>query len=284
MSKLDTEIAKPRKLVDLLSHGEADWIRFSNEAVAKSTPAAMFSTSGTSGLPKAAVLSHFALVSQHLSITPESHYKVSRLICLPFCYILAAAYLHIFAVRLGQPVFVMRRYQAQRFVDLIARFGITDTYMAPPMVNDLNKSFLPLADRLQSLRFILVGGAPIGVDMMQALEAQLHPSATLSQIWGTTETGPVTLHQFPAQDGCDGSIGRPLPGYEMRLLDNFGNMILEDNQPGEAQVRYAGMMIGYKNQPPHPMGEWYSTGDTMTRVNGKYFVVGRIKELIKVNG
>ena len=43
-------------------------------------------------------------------------------------------------------------------------------------------------------------------------------------------------------------------------------------------------MSRYKNQPPHPEGEWYSTGDVMTRMNGKDFVVGRIKELIKVNG
>ena len=94
----------------------------------------------------------------------------------------------------------------------------------------------------------------------------------------------MTVHQFPAQDGCDGSIGMPLPGYGMRLLDDFGNVILEDSRSGEAQVRTAGVMMGYKNQVPHPTGEWYSSGDVMTRVKGKYFVVGRLKELIKVNG
>ena len=76
----------------------------------------------------------------------------------------------------------------------------------------------------------------------------------------------------------------PLPGYEVRLLDDAGNVILEDNRSGEAQVWSAGMMTGYKIQSPQPTGEWYPTGDVMIRVNGKYFVVGRLKELIKVNG
>ena len=282
---LDLDLGMPVNLCDLLNYGEADWIRFDDEKTAKSTPAVMYSTSGTGGLPKAAVLSHYALVAQHLSIAPRDHqYKTSRLICLPAFHILAALYLHIFPVRRGEPVVIMRRFQTERFVDHIKGFGVTDTYMAPPMVNALLNSTEPLGKLLRTLRLLLVGGAPTGPDKLQQLKSYLHPSATLSQIWGTTETGAVTLHQFPAQDGCDGSIGLPLPGYEMRLLNDAGHVILEDNQSGEAQVRTAGMMIGYKNQAPQPIDEWYSTGDVMTRATGKYFVVGRLKELIKVNG
>lgn len=285
MLGVEGDLGVPSNLCDLLSYGEADWNRFNDEAIAKSTPAAMYSTSGTSGLPKAAILSHFALVAQHLSIAPrKQHYKTSRLMCLPSFHILGAMYLHIFPVRQGQPVVIMRRFQMEQFVDHIARFGVTDTYMAPLMVNALLNSAEPLSKLLRTLRFILVGGAPISADKLLQLKSHLHPSATLSQIWGMTELGAVTLHQFPAQDGCDGSIGMPLPGYKMRLLDGSDNVILEDNRPGEAQVWSAATMMGYKNQDPQPAGEWYPTGDVMTRVNGKYFVVGRLKELIKVNG
>lgn len=121
---------------------------------------------------------------------------------------------------------IMRRFQTEQCVDHIKVFGVTDTYMAPPMVNALLNSTEPLSKLLRTLRFVLVGGAPTGADKLQQLKSYMHSSATLSQIWGTTETGAVTLHQFPAQDGCDGSIGMPLPGYEMRLLDDAGNVIL----------------------------------------------------------
>lgn len=85
---LDVDLGMPVNLCDLLKYGEADWIRFNDEETAKSTPAAMYSTSGTGGLPKAAVLSHFALVAQHLSIAPrDPQSKTSRLICLPSFHI-----------------------------------------------------------------------------------------------------------------------------------------------------------------------------------------------------
>lgn len=281
---LDRDLDSPPSLLKLLDHGQSNWIRFSNETIAKATPAAMFSTSGTSGLPKAAVLSHYALVSQHLSIMSNPTYQVRRLMTLPSFHILAAMFLHIYAVRMGQPVYIMRRFEAGPFIRFIQDFQITDIYLVPPMVNSLLQSSQPLREQLQSLRFLAVGGAPIQADMMQKLEAQLHPSATFTQIWGLTEVGAVTFHKYPEQGGCDGSIGRPLPGYEMRLVDNEGSVIGGDNLLGEAQVRYEGMMTGYKNKPPHPEGDWYSTGDAMTRLNGKYFVIGRFKELIKVNG
>ena len=279
-----TSIDISQDLFELLCHGESDWIRFSDSMAAKSTLAVMFSTSGTSGLPKAAMLSHNALVAQHLSLISEVPYEVSRLISLPFFHVLAASYLHIFPLRLGQPVFVMSRFQADDFIGLIKRYSITDTYMVPPMVNILNKSSLPLADHLRSIRYIAVGGAPIGAATMKDLEDKLDPSATLTQIWGMTEFGPATLHQYPDREGCDGSIGRPLPGYEMRLLDNLGNEILEDHQSGDAEVLCSGTMTGYKNRVPVQSGAWFPTGDVMARVSGKFFVVGRSKELIKVNG
>ena len=231
---LDRDLGSSRSLLKLLDHGESDWIRFSDETVAKSTPAAMFSTSGTSGLLKAAVLSHYALVSQHLSIMSNPLYQVRRLITLPFFHILAATFLYIYAVRLGEPIYVMRRFEAELFKCFVKDFEITDTYLMPLMVNALLQSPQPLTEQLQSLRFVAVGGAPISADMLRELEAQLHLSATFTQIWGLTEVGAATFHKYPERSGCDGSIGRPLPGYELRLIDNDGNTIVEDNLPAEA--------------------------------------------------
>lgn len=243
----------------------------------------MYSTSGTSGLPKAAVLSHYALVCQHLSIEPAPAYEVRRLMTLPFFHIFAALFVHVLPVRSGQPLYVLPKFKLQQYVESICKFGITDTLMAPPMVHALNNSTLPLSEMLRTVRYIGVGGAPIDARAMQQLQDKLHPAATLSQVWGMTEIGAAMLHQYPHK-GHLGSIGRPLPGYEMRLVDAFGGLITADHEPGDLQVRYAGMMTGYKNQAPIPQGSWYSTGDIMSRIDGRYYVVGRSKELIKVNG
>lgn len=279
----DSEPKQHSDFSDLASCGESDWIRFCDEETAKATPAAMFSTSGTSGLPKAAISSHYALVCQHLSMEATPLYDVSRLISLPFFHVFAALFAHVWPVRNAQPLYILPRFQQEQFLDAVHRFKITDTVMAPPIVHALNKSSAPLSELLDTIRWIGIGGAPIAATAMQEFEAHLHPTATLTQVWGMTEIGVATLVSYPERQ-CWGSIGRPLPGFELRIMDSFGGTVLTDHEPGSLQVRYRGMMTGYKDREPHPEGAWYDTGDIMTRVEGKYFVVGRSKELIKVNG
>ena len=269
--------------LQLLDHGQADWDRFDDEGVAKSTPAAIFCTSGTGGLPKAAVSSHFAVVTQHLSVEPDPPYEIRRLVSLPFFHIFAAIFVHILPIRMGQTLFILPRFQLEKFVSAVRDFKITDTLLAPPIVHLFNKSSLPVKKMFETIRYIGVGGAPIDAKAMQLFRSQLHPEATLSQVWGMTEIGAAMLLQYPEQDD-GGSIGRPLPGYEMRLVSSSLKTISEDRVPGELQVRYAGMMTGYKNHRPLREGDWFSTGDIMSRLAGKYYVVSRSKEMIKVNG
>ena len=277
------ESSEERSLCDLLEHGESDWIRFQDEDFAKNAPAAIYSTSGTSGLPKAAILSHYSLVCHHLSAAPNPPYQIRRLLTLPFFHIFAAIFTHILPVRHGQSLYILPRFHLDQYVDCIEQFEITDTLMAPPMVHALNRSSRSIRSLLQTIRYIGVGGAPIDAAAMQELQDTLHPAATLSQVWGATEIGAATLHHYPEQ-GNLGSIGRPLPGFEMRLLNTLGEIIQEDYVSGELQVRYPGTMTGYKDQIPFEPGSWYSTGDIMSRIDGRYVVVGRSKELIKVNG
>ena len=204
--------------------------------------------------------------------------------CLPFFHVFAALFVHIFPVRLGQQVYIMERFEAVKYATAIQTYSITDTFAAPPMIHALVKSSLPLKELLKTIRYFGIGGAPIKSAEMREFEKRLDPSATCCQVWGLTEIGAATLLQYPERNGCDGSIGKPQPGYEMRLIDPSGNVITNDDQQGETQVRYEGNMLGYKGQPRQVTGQWYSTGDVMTRIGDRYFVVGRSKELIKVNG
>lgn len=229
------------------------------------------------------MLSHYALVCQHLSISANPPYEVNRLMTLPYFHLFGALFMHVMPIRDGQPLYVLPRFHLHQYVDCIERFGITDTLMAPPMVHALNKSSLPISKLLKSICFIGVGGAPIDASAMQKLQDTLHNTATLTQVWGMSEVGASAFHKYPEQ-GHLGSIARPLPGYDFRLLDCFGATISSDHEPGELQVRYPGMMTGYKGHEPVEEGSWYSTGDIASRVESRYCIVGRSKELIKVNG
>ncbi|PWY67174.1 acetyl-CoA synthetase-like protein [Aspergillus heteromorphus CBS 117.55] len=268
----------------LLGYGESDWVAFQDEARAKATPAAMFSTSGTGGLPKAALLSHHAIVSHHRSIHYEVPYEVSRLMSLPMFHLFGALWTHLFPIRHGQPLFVLSRFDLTQFVAAVYQYRITETYMVPAMIHTFHRSTLPIADYLASLRYVGVAGAPIDAAAMQQFQEFLQPNAQASQLWGMTEAGVVFQNRY-GEPGHAGSIGRLLPGYEVRLVGQDGQLVVEDNRPGELYVRGAGLMSGYKGRSDAKDAQgWFRTGDVAYFNGGLFYIYGRTKELIKVRG
>lgn len=268
----------------LLSYGENDWVSFNDEAIAKSTPAAMFSTSGTGGLPKAAVLSHHAIVSQHTTIQYDVPFQVRRLMSLPMFHLFGALWTHIFPVRYGQPLYVLPRFEINQFVTAVYQYQVTETYMVPAMIHSFNRCNLPVVDYLASLRYVGVAGAPIDGASMQQFRELLHHDAYASQLWGMTEVGVVFQNRY-GERGNAGSIGSLQPGYEIRLVGADGNLIFEDNKPGELYVRGSGLLTCYRGRDDAKDSQgWFRTGDVAYVNNGLYFIVGRTKELIKVRG
>ncbi|KAE8331607.1 hypothetical protein BDV39DRAFT_147778 [Aspergillus sergii] len=268
----------------LLGYGETGWLFFQDEAIAKSTPAAMFSTSGTGGLPKAAILSHHAIVSHHLSIYYDVPYEASRLMSLPMFHLFGALWTHIFPIRYGQPLYILPRFDIAQYVAAVYQYQITEAYMVPAMIHAFNRCAFPVADYLQSLRYVGVAGAPIDGASMQQFQELLHVDANASQLWGMTEVGVVFQNRY-GQPGNSGSIGRLVPGYEIRLVGQDGNLVLDDNKPGELFVRGNGLLTGYKGRDDAKDAQgWFRTGDVAYVNNGLYYIVGRTKELIKVRG
>ncbi|OJJ81419.1 adenylate-forming enzyme AfeA [Aspergillus glaucus CBS 516.65] len=273
-----------RNFAHLLGYGENDWVTFNDEAIAKSTPAALYSTSGTGGLPKAAILSHHAIVSQHLAIAYDVPYNATRLLSLPFFHLFGSLWAHIFTVRYGQPLFVLPRFELTQFVAAVHQYQITETYMVPAMIHVFNQSALPLSHLLSSLRYVGVAGAPIDAASMQLFQSQLHPYATAGQLWGMTEAGVVFQCRYG--DRVDhGSIGPSLPGYEVRLVSADGYIVTEDGQDGELFIRGAGVLTCYKGRDDaKDANGWFRTGDVASIQNGRFYIKGRTKELIKVRG
>lgn len=273
-----------RHFAHLLAYGENDWVTFNDEAIAKATPAAMFSTSGTGGLPKAALMSHHAVISHHLSIAYDVPYHVTRLMSLPMFHLFGSLWAHLFPVRYGQPLFVLSRFDLMQFVAAVHQYQITETYLVPAMVQKFNQSALPMEQFLASLRYIGVAGAPIDAASMEQFQSKLHVHAFVGQLWGMTETGVAFQNRYVDRDE-PGSIGRQTPGYEIRLIGANGAAVLQDNKPGELYIKGAGLLMAYKgrNDAKDEHG-WFRTGDVAYTKNGRYFIVGRTKELIKVRG
>lgn len=200
----------------LLEYGEKDWESFDNEERSKSTPASLVSTSGTTGLPKAATISHYSLISQNVIMydSRDKPYETLRLIGLPQFHSFAVPLVHIAPLREGHPTYIMRRYDTDQYVEYIDRYQITETSMVTPIVlNCINLS--PSRMRcLGSLRFIWAGGAPLNASVQRQLKEKLHQECIFSQVWGLSEYGWITV--FPYPETHIGSVGRLLPSTEAK--------------------------------------------------------------------
>jgi acyl-CoA synthetase (AMP-forming)/AMP-acid ligase II len=178
----------------------------------------------------------------------------------------------------------MRRFDLNSYVSNVAKYAITETSMAPPMVHAIIKSSLPVRELFTSLRYVSVSGAPIDVATLRLLKDQLHPDATLAQGWGMTEIGMSTFFRYGEHDDS-GSCGRPAFGFEMRIVDSDGSEVRSNTASGELQVRTPGLMMGYRHTKPSDKdSQWFPTGDIARISDGKLYIVGRVKELIKVKG
>ena len=202
-----------------LTHGSSDWMRIDDEKTAKSTIACMFSTSGTTGLPKVSQISHYSLVNQNISVqstSPQKPYSVRRLISLPFFNMFASGIVHVDPLRTGEPIYVLSKFDLKAFVTSIAKYQITDTATAPLMLVYMLKAGIPgLKGLLRSLRYIWNGSAPIDANTLNAFYELLSPECMIAGIWGMSETGAQTAFKWFERDDT-GSVGRIVPGVEMK--------------------------------------------------------------------
>ncbi|RAL06444.1 adenylate-forming enzyme AfeA [Aspergillus ibericus CBS 121593] len=267
----------------LLAHGEEDWIKLDEESLARTTPAAMYCTSGTSGLPKAAVITHHAIISQHLNIHYEVPYKVNRMVVVPMYHRFGALW-HTFPVRHGEPAYIMHKFEVGQFLEVVQRYQITDVYVVPVMVHILNQTSRPVAELLSPLRMVGVSGAPIDAASLQKFQTLLHNEATAAQSWGMTETGPVFVGKY-GERSDKATVGKLIGENEARLLDDQGIIIDSDGCPGELCVRGTGLFAYYKGRDDGIDHDgWFRTGDVAYRQDGYYYLLGRTKEIIKVQG
>lgn len=256
--------------------------------------AALSYSSGTTGLPRGVRLTHTNLVANMAQVEETGTVTRDDVIfgVLPFFHIYGLTVLANSAVRLRSRLITSPRFQLQSFLTAHEEQRVTFTYIAPPVAVALAKHPDVPDHDLSSLRAVFSGAAPLDDELARAVEDRL--SIRVYQGYGLTEASPVT-HVNVDDSLSRGSIGRPVPGTQHRIVDP--GTLREIPLPtdglsadGELWVRGPQVMVGYLGDEDAtaaalPGDGWLRTGDLARQdPEGNVFIVDRLKELIKYKG
>ena len=249
--------------------------------------AALLYTSGTSGRPRAAMLTHRALlanIDQVAAVDPPMiHGDDVVLAVLPLFHVYGLNAVLGVALRHRAKLVLAPRFDPQGTLDLIEDEACSVIPVAPPVFaywRDVDQ----LRERLGPVRLMLSGSAPLSPELME--EFTERTGIPIHQGYGLTEASPVVTSTLVSERPQPGSVGAALPGVELRLVDDTGRPP-EGEDAGQISIRGANLFSGYwpdGSDGPDPEG-WWATGDVgFLDPSGDLFLVDRLKELVIVSG
>jgi long-chain acyl-CoA synthetase len=248
-------------------------------------PAVILYTSGTTGQPKGAELTHANLAGNArttaetlLESTPDDVIMG----CLPL--------FHVFGLTCGLNASVLRgslltllpRFDGAKALSVIERDKVTIFEGVPTMFAGMLHSPDAGTHDVSSLRLCVSGGSAMPVEVMRSFEEKF--GCIVLEGYGLSETSPVASFNHPHAERKPGSIGTPIAGVEMRLVDDDGKDV-PAGEVGEIAIRGENVMKGYWQRPEEtaksiPDG-WFRTGDLARQDDdGYFFIVDRKKEMI----
>ena len=243
-------------------------------------------TSGTTGRPKGAELTHANLLSNALTCSTEVlpvGPDTVALVALPLFHAFGQTVLHNAVLAVGGSLVLQPRWDPSTAAALARRHGVTLFGGVPAMYLSL-LARPPEGDAdLGSLQVCVSGGAPLSPTVAAEFERRL--GTPILEGYGLSETSPVVAFRVPGGPGGTGSVGAPLPGVDVRLVDDAGAVVGEPGGVGEIWVRGPNVMKGYRHDPEATeavlVDGWFRTGDMGARDgDGALRIVGRSKEMI----
>ena len=243
-------------------------------------------TSGTTGRPKGAELTHGGLDrNQSLTVHTLINLGPNDVVmgCLPLFHIFGLTVGLNAAVGAGACLTLLPRFEPRAAIDLLAGHKVTVFEGVPTMYSALLSAAGVDRMALPDLRVCVSGGSALPVQVLEEFEERF--SCVILEGYGLSETSPVASFNHPDRIRQPGSIGTPVQGVEMRLVDDDRRPVAE-GEPGEIQIRGHNVMKGYWGRPEATTAAidadgWFSTGDIATRdEEGYYRIVDRKKDLI----
>lgn len=250
--------------------------------------AATLYTSGTTGRPKGAMLTHANLlantsgVAQALGVRDEDRI----LVVLPMFHAFAATVGVLTPLLSGCALVPVERFEPKQVTQAIAAQRATVFLGVPSMYAVLLRLDDAAVPDWSSVRICVSGGAAMPVAVMSSFEERF--GLPVLEGDGPTECGPVTCVNPLEGPRKPGSVGLPIPGAEMSIRDAEGRPVA-DGETAEVCVRGPSVMKGYLNLPEATresfFGDWFRTGDLGYRdADGYVYLVDRLKDLIITNG
>ncbi|SFG27095.1 long-chain acyl-CoA synthetase [Desulfotomaculum arcticum] len=242
-------------------------------------------TAATAGKPKGAMLTNYNLYSNALTFSQLCRMTPSdrALLTAPVYHAAAQTCVMNNSIVAGATMVIQKKWQgAAETLKIIAHEKISFFFSPPTIYNFIiNYEDLDKYDT-SSLRIALTGAATMPADLYEEFETKMKLPVT--EGYGLTETSPVVTINFVSSSKKPGSIGKPIPGVEVKIFD-YEDREVPQGQVGEIVVRGPNVMKGYYNQEEETRwalrNGWFHTGDlAYFDQDGDLYIVDRKKELI----
>ncbi len=246
-------------------------------------------TAGTSGVPKGAMLTHANLranLDQMRGVRIAVTENDTAVCILPLFHIFGLNVVLNLAIDVGAKVVLFERFDPKATLTAIRDQKVTVVAAAPPAYILWLGVEGASSEDLASVRAAVSGAAPLSKETLTAFRERF--GVEIWEGYGLTETSPALTTTAVAGVAKPGSVGRPLPGVELRLVDEEGEEV-DEGDPGEIIVRGPNVFSGYWNQPDASkvafLDGWFKTGDVgVVDDDGDIFIVDRRRDMVIVSG
>ncbi|EXJ71395.1 uncharacterized protein A1O5_05202 [Cladophialophora psammophila CBS 110553] len=260
-------------------------------------------SSGTSGPPKLAAVSHRNIIANIMQVNlfelrgrggPDARQVALGL--LPSSHVYGLVIISHLSTYRGDSVIILPKFQMERMLESVEKYHINIFSVVPPIIVALGKSPHSLRRHdLSSIQTVLSGGAPLDTETLNRLNEH-YPHWVFRQGYGLTEAG-AAISLTSTHEPWAGSAGNLVPGVKVKLLAEDGAEVTQYDRPGEVYAQGPGVILGYWGNPTATKesflecedGRWLRTGDIAVFRQAPsgtehIFIVDRVKEVIKVKG